>query len=353
MRLRWQTNPAVWLGVLLCLVSLPVRSTRAQAETTLLIEPAAASLAPGEGVRLALAINEASDVYGFEVRIQFDPAVIQVVDQDLDKPGIQVAAGDFFDLNEGFLIANQADNGAGEITYAFTLLSPATPKQGDGDLISFEVQALAAGQSQIVLESAILATTDGESLPFSARGGQVTVAGEGAETPTALPLSSTPTGTPGQASPTATSPPITPTGTPAAGVPTATPAAVTPTATPGEALPTASLTPTGQPSATQGARYTETAAPASPSPTDLSIDEATATAIAAVTAQPSPSPTRTRLAVPTARAAGPQEEEQPPSGFGAWWLWAVGLLVLLIGVLVIAGLVIAYFLRARRGQEAE
>lgn len=322
MRVCRQSKPAIWLGVLLCLVSLPVQSTHAQAETTLLIDPAAASLAPGEGARLALSVHEANDVYGVEIHIQFEPAVVQVVDQDPDKPGIQVAGGDFFDLTEGFLITNQVDNGTGEITYAFTQLLPATPKQGDGELLSFEIQAVAVGESQVVLELAILANADGESLPFSARGGQVTVVGEGAETPTARPASSTPPGTPGQASPTATSPPILPTGTPLA---------VTPSATSAESLPTSGLTPTRRPTAIQDA-----------------ADTAMAMAIAAITDQPSPSPTRTRLAVPTARPAGTTEAEQSPPVFGTWWPWALGLLVLLI-----VGSGIIYFLRSRRGQKAE
>jgi hypothetical protein len=348
MRFCRQTKPAVWLVVLLCLVSLPVRSIRAQAETTLRMEPATASLAPGTGVRIDLVINEASDVYGFQVRIQFDPSVVQVVDQDPDRPGIQVTAGDFFDLNEGFLIANQADNGRGEITYAFTLLAPATPVEGTGVILSFEMQAAAAGQSQVNLESAILSSADGLSLPFSAQEGQVIVVGEGEETPTELPPSSTPAGTPPGGEPTATSPPVTPTKTPTEGVPTSTPASVTPTETPGEARPTSGDTATNPPPATAAAEYTGTAAPASPSPTSLSTREPTSTVMALGTGQTSPPPTRTSLAVPTARATASPEEEQPGAGFGAGWLWAVSLLFLLI-----AGLVIGYFLRTRGEKDAD
>ena len=347
MRFCWQTKPAVWLVVLLCLVSLPVRSIRAQAETTLLIEPATASLAPGRGGRIALVINEASDVYGFEVRIQFDPAVVQVVDQDPDRSGIQVAAGDFFDLNEGFLIANQADNGRGEISYAFTLLAPATPVEGSGVLLSFEIQAASAGQSQVNLESAILSSADGLSLPFSAQGGQVIVVGEGEETPTDLPPSSTPAGTPGGAEPTATSSPGTPPGTPGEGLSTATPVSVAPSGTPGEAPPTPGDTATDQPPATQAAQHTGTAAPASPSPTSLSTHEPAPTVMALATGQPSPPPTRTSLAVPKARATAAPEDGQSRSGLGAGWLWVVGLLVLLV-----AGLVIGYFLRAKGKKDA-
>jgi hypothetical protein len=70
--------------------------------------------------------------------------------------------------------------------------------------------------------------------------------------------------------------------------------------------------------------------------------------MALATGQTSPPPTRTSLAVPKARATDSPEDVPPRSGFGAGWLWVGGLLVLLI-----AGLVIGYLLRAKGEKDAD
>jgi hypothetical protein len=333
--------------ILACLILVLEEGARAQAEATLSLEPATVSLAPGKRTAVDLAIRDASGVNGFEVFVHFDPAVIQVVDQDPDTPGVQVAAGDFFDVNQGFLVANQADNEAGEVIYAFTLLAPATPRQGDGILLSFEFEAAAVGQSQVILESAILASTDGEALPFSVQDGQVDVVGVGGETPlpTAPPV--TPSETPGQVPQTPTGPATTPSETPAGTVPTLTAPSIMPSETPIGMLLTPSPTPALQPSATQGVHYTETTTPASSAPTTLPSSEA-ANRSEDTAPQPTVTATRTRLAVPVARPTTRADEEKSPVGLRAGWLCAVGLL----GLLAVA-LAAGYFVRAGGKKERE
>lgn len=318
---RWAARPAVWLAMLTCLILLPVQSTSAQGGTTLSVEPSASALAPGERTTLALTIRDAREIYGFEALIQFDPGVLQVLDQDSGTPGIQVAAGDFFDEGEGFRAANRADNETGEIRYGFTLLAPAAPKEGDGTLLLFRFQAVAPGQSQVAIASAILASTDGESLPFTAEGGQITVVGEGEDTPTPATPSPTSSATPGGAGPTAPQPSLTPTGTPGEVLPTSTPAAMTSTPTP---LGTG------------------------PTPSDTPAVEPTATGIEQTAAPPTVTPTRTRLAVPTAVPSARPSEEQSPAETRGWWLWVV----VFMGLLA-AGVTAGYYLRRRSQQNRE
>ncbi len=161
--------------VALSLMVAPILIAFAQTESLIRFDPSPTYISPEELIRIDLIIEDANQLFGFEVHIQFDPEVIQVVDLDPDTQGVQSAPGNMFDENQGFLVANNTDNQTGEIVYAFTLLAPASPMNADGILISIEFQATSVGQSELNLISVILATQDGESLPFSSVNGEVYV----------------------------------------------------------------------------------------------------------------------------------------------------------------------------------
>jgi hypothetical protein len=195
-----------WLAWLLLSWALPVR---AQEPAVVRVEPPALALAPGETAVLAVVVERAAGVFGYEVRLAFDPALIQVVDADSGQPGVQVRPGGFLDPARGFTAANQADNEAGLVDYAFTLLAPSEPVSGAGVLLTLTVRAAAAGSSPLAL-SVVLASRDGLALPLLAEDGELTVTGD------PQPVATQPAGT----APTATAP------APAADVvsgPTATP----------------------------------------------------------------------------------------------------------------------------------
>ena len=65
-------------------------------------------VAAGQTAPLSVAVTDVQDLYGMELHLRFDPAVVQVADADPGKDGIQVAAGDF--LSADFVAQNQADN---------------------------------------------------------------------------------------------------------------------------------------------------------------------------------------------------------------------------------------------------
>jgi len=174
-----------------------------QSATVVLVEPPELTLIVGETGNVSVNVQDADDFYGFEIHIHYDPASVQVLDADSSRRGIQVAAGDLFVEDQGFLVLNQADNQNGEILYAFTLLSPAPPISGSGSLIEFELEAIAEGNSKLELE-VILASPDGMAIPINLQDGQVTgLAGEMGQ-PTSSPStvsSATPTINPATVSP--------------------------------------------------------------------------------------------------------------------------------------------------------
>jgi hypothetical protein len=190
---RSRRKLVIGLVLLASLILLKSPRVSAQSSAFVSIEPNSATLDMGESARIELTIQQASQVFGFEIQLNFDPRIIQMVDQDADSDGVQVSDGDFFDVEQGFIAANRVDNETGVMLYAITLLAPATPVNGDGILLSFEMEPIAVGRSNLTLSSVLLASTDGESLPVNLDSGEVEVVGAPGDTP--LP-SFTPTNSP-------------------------------------------------------------------------------------------------------------------------------------------------------------
>lgn len=135
-----------------------------------------ASAAEGEA-RIYLAVNEnqaaqgwtvgalienAPLIYGADIRLTFDPAVLEVVDADESQEGVQVTHGELFDATQGFVLRNQADNESGVINYVLALLNPAPPVEGDGLLTQVTFRAKGTGQTTVRIAKGQFGTQRGE-----------------------------------------------------------------------------------------------------------------------------------------------------------------------------------------------
>ena len=85
------------------------------------LDPSSAKLAGGEQVTLTVRLDEVSQLYGFQYKIFFDAAVLEVVDADGDAPGVQICSSEA--LLEGNISAayNCVNSELGEILYALTM----------------------------------------------------------------------------------------------------------------------------------------------------------------------------------------------------------------------------------------
>lgn len=164
---------------LACLAALWLALPAVAAAPTVVLGNSTLELAPGQTASLPVAVTDVQDLYGLEIHLRFDPAVIQVADADLGRDGIQVAAGSF--LSADFVAQNQADNQAGSIDYAVTQTNPNEPKSGSGTLLVIQFQGSAAGRvSQLEVTNGILTTRDGELIPVTFANGEVRVTGASA-----------------------------------------------------------------------------------------------------------------------------------------------------------------------------
>lgn len=169
-----------------------VLAASAQTQALVYPEPSALTLVPEDESPIHIRIDNAEGLYGFEVHLEFDPTLIQVIDSDQDTPDVQVDHGDVFKVDKSFVVSNQVDNEQGTVVYAITQLAPSEPVNGNGVLLSLNIQATALGESELTLSSVVLASEAGEALSVESQNGHIIVAQEIGETATSIPLTNTP-----------------------------------------------------------------------------------------------------------------------------------------------------------------
>ncbi|HQV30033.1 MAG TPA: cohesin domain-containing protein, partial [Thermoflexales bacterium] len=222
----------------------PVLDATVVSTAVVRIQPASQQVAPGMLVTASIVISDVANLYGADVRLTFNPAILAVVDANGGQSGVQITPGPLLTSQGPYQIfTNQVSNTAGTITYIVFQFTPTPPFTGTDVLATIQFQALAPGISPINFSYIELGTNTGFVIPQTSQAGSITVA-----SPTPTP---TPTAAPTE-TPTAM---VTPTEThPATGTPTNTPTQ-TPTET---ATQTQTATPTETPSATPTATPTET-----------------------------------------------------------------------------------------------
>lgn len=268
--------------------------------TTVKIQPASLTLHPDQIATTDILVQDVTNLYGAEVHLIFNPAVVEVVDSSPSRLGIQVQPGNLLSDFTYLIVQNRADNVAGTIDYGQYQYAPAPPVDGSGVLARITWRARANGLSTIQFASVALVKPDGQPIQATVSGGVITVGiVVEPDTPTPDPTSrDLPSPTP---SPTTSELPIltrTPTPTPSRTPPelpiptdTSTPTLTrTPTELP---PPPASSTPTSTQTSTELPPPT-----ASSTPTPTWTQTPTAAPSATPTTSPTSTPTSTQTASP-------------------------------------------------------
>jgi hypothetical protein len=137
------------------------------------LKPGASAIEGSTPVQLDIVVENVQNLYGAEVHLTFDPALVQVEDADATRDGVQITAGESFPAKSCFVAVNSADNQAGKIDYAVTLLNPAPALQGAATVASFELTGVQAGTAQIEFTQVLLA--DNNASPLRVSSGAVTL----------------------------------------------------------------------------------------------------------------------------------------------------------------------------------
>jgi len=163
-----QACPGPW-------VSMATAQSQSLQPAHLRVAPTDTEAVLGEVFTVTLELEGVMDLWGADAELHFDPLVLQVVDADAVTPGVQIVDGTFPDPAFGRVVRKEADNEAGEVVYAITLLGDATPEEGAGTLCSIAFRAVASGSSLLSIESAQLSDKQVEPIEVTTDDGSVTV----------------------------------------------------------------------------------------------------------------------------------------------------------------------------------
>ena len=151
----------IFIVIMILVGYISVERAIAEGSTILWLNPTAANIPPGQTTDIVVQLDDVDNVYGIEMHLAFDPAIVSVVDANGSTEGIQIQPGSC--PKDDFQIVNTVDNGAGTIDYAVTQLNPTSACNG-GDVSTITLQCQTAGQSDISFGASIIADADGQEI---------------------------------------------------------------------------------------------------------------------------------------------------------------------------------------------
>lgn len=162
------------------------RPASAQGGAVVRADPAVFQVGAGQVETLTIVLEDAQDAYGIDVRARFDPAVVEVVDADPARDGVQVIPGDF--LRPDFRVRDTADNAAGTLQYVITQVNPTEPASGRGVVFSIMVRGKVEGaRTAFIIDFVEIADRRGNLLPVTGAETAIEVVAPRPATPTPAP----------------------------------------------------------------------------------------------------------------------------------------------------------------------
>lgn len=171
MRMRHWSAVLLWVVASLLIVwpALASRLVKGQAHlspgTVMRFDPAHLSLEKGQEAWITLHIEDVRNLYGAQVRLMFNPSLIEIVDA-VPGGGINIEPGDT--PYPDFVVLNRADNVRGEIMYVVAQIAPRPPVSGSGVLARVRVRAKASGSTVMVFTEHLLADREAREIVNSA-----------------------------------------------------------------------------------------------------------------------------------------------------------------------------------------
>ncbi len=129
------------LSVLLLLAMLSGQQVLSQSGALVKVSPENASVALGQTIDIQVMVENIANLYGIDVRVLFDPAILEVVDVNATTSGVQVTPGTF--PYPDFTVKNETDNALGLVWYVVTQLNPRQPASGSGTIMTIRFRAKA------------------------------------------------------------------------------------------------------------------------------------------------------------------------------------------------------------------
>lgn len=176
-------------------------------DTTVAVTPAQVNVTCQQTTTVDIRINNVTNLFGADIRVSYDPSIVEVVDANPAAPGVQVQSGDRPDVSggQGLVQINTVDPATGTINYTAIRLNPAPAQSGSGVIATITFRGLATGSSPVTLVSVVLSDDTARPIQSTLSNGQITVdCGGQRHTATPTPAPGRPTYTPAPGRPTYT-----------------------------------------------------------------------------------------------------------------------------------------------------
>lgn len=138
-----------WIGLgvaLLMLVGMVGTPPCAADGPSLAVEPTARQVALSETFSVTVVISGVVDLQSLDLRLQYDPTVLQVQDANPSTPQVEIAPGELY--TSAVYLLNQADNDVGRIDYSVAA-DASPPYSGTASVAVVAFQGIAPGSSAL------------------------------------------------------------------------------------------------------------------------------------------------------------------------------------------------------------
>jgi LysM repeat protein len=155
----------------------------AQSGTSVNISPSQTDLECDETALVEIRINDVSNLYGIDVKIGYDPNVIEIMDADDSDDDVQIQPGDLPDVSngQGLIQVNAASDGI--ISYAAVRLGQDMAQDGSGVIASMTIKGIAAGTTDLMFETVLVADETAGPIAADLNSGKVSVTCAGGPNP--------------------------------------------------------------------------------------------------------------------------------------------------------------------------
>jgi hypothetical protein len=141
------------------------------------LDPPDRVMALGVTSTVDIRIEDVVGLYGAEILVRYDPAIVQILDADPTITGTQIITGSF--PYPDHVAVNSADNVSGTLHLAVTQNAPRPPATGSGLFGRIVFFGLTPGVSPLTFEVCLLSDGDAASIPVVSQDGEIGVFSEG------------------------------------------------------------------------------------------------------------------------------------------------------------------------------
>jgi hypothetical protein len=150
---------------------------QAPTATTVSVNPATPSVSGCDILDVYIDVNDVANLYAIDVRLTFNPAVLEVVDFDTASPTVDlepiIDPSPNLNFQAGYTVRNEANNFTGTIWYAATQTAPTPAANGSGHVARVRLRAKSTGSSALTFTYIKLSDPNGVQIAATGTNGSV------------------------------------------------------------------------------------------------------------------------------------------------------------------------------------